>query len=727
MSVRQTYNESWYRVADLRPRLRSTIQTFRQHYRGQTWHVIADPSNQEYFRLDESAYYFIGLLDGKRRIAQAWAMAQQRLGDAAPTQGEAIHLLGRLFVSNLLHGDVPPDVQSMFERQRKRRRKEVGGQFANLLFMRIPLYDPDRFLEKWMPLFGWVFGKIGMTLWCILLIFAGLTVADRASELAASAGDVLSPANLIWMSVCFWGLKLIHEFGHAFACKKFGIQNGTTGEVHTMGVMLLALMPVPFVDASAAWTYRSKWHRMFIGAAGMYVELAVAAVAALIWARTGQSSLVHQLSYNVMFIASVSTIVFNGNPLLRYDAYYILCDWMETPNLQQRSKAFVQYLVKRVVFGLKKAQDPTHGDSERRFFVPFAIAAFIYRIFVTISIILFVADQLFILGVVMATTAAFTWTILPVVRLLNYLVNNQEIGRVRSRAVLTSLLFFGGLLGITGFVPLPDRARAEGVVEPRDARIVHMGADGFVQTVVESGQSVTAADQLITAENPDLVRQGEEIEAQQRIVDARHRDARQNSPALVRSFNKQRSVVERQITRIAERVEQLNVKAPIEGTWVAPDSQAVEGRFLRQGEAIGMIATLDDLVVRVTADQSLGPRIEPEIGVGGKVEFRVRGRPDLNFTGTIERILPAGQRHLPSQALSAFAGGTMQIDHQDDSGTKSAEAFFEIHVQPDGDAVQAARLFAGQRVIARFEMPSRPLAVQGYRALRRMLQQRFQI
>ena len=162
---RPTFHESWYRVAQLRPRLRSVTQVFRQDYRGRTWHVVRDPGNNQFYRLDEPAYHFVALLDGQRSVGDAWNLTNEQLGDAAPTQGEAIQLLGQLYTSNLITAELPPDAEGMFDRYKRRLQRQVGGYLMNIMFARIPLFDPDRMLDRWKGAVMWMFGPVGIALW----------------------------------------------------------------------------------------------------------------------------------------------------------------------------------------------------------------------------------------------------------------------------------------------------------------------------------------------------------------------------------------------------------------------------------------------------------------------------------------------------------------------------------------------------------------------------------
>ncbi|HUV39724.1 MAG TPA: PqqD family protein, partial [Planctomycetota bacterium] len=223
MSVeRPTFSESWYRVAELRPRLRSTVQVYRQHFRGRMWHVLQDPGSNQFFRLNEPAYHFVALLDGHRPVAEVWRITNDELGDEAPTQGEVIQLLGQLYVSNLLQAELPPDAEAMFTRYQKRIRREIQGYLTNLLFVRIPLIDPDHFLNRWVGVFGRLFTPAGFVLWLGIIAVGLYYLAGRADDLFRGSMTVFNVANLplLYGSMVF--VKVLHEFGHAFACKRFG-------------------------------------------------------------------------------------------------------------------------------------------------------------------------------------------------------------------------------------------------------------------------------------------------------------------------------------------------------------------------------------------------------------------------------------------------------------------------------------------------------------------------
>lgn len=724
---RPTFHEAWYRVANLRPRLLSGVRVYRQHFRGQPWFVIENPTSDQFSRLSAEAYRFIGLLNGRRSVSDAWQTCTDKLGDRAPTQGEVIQLLGQLHSANLLYVELPPDSEALFRHRRQRIQREVQGYLMNLLFARVPLLDPNRFLDRWVGLVGWVFSWLGLPLWLGLVATGLYFVIGNATELISQSSDVLDPDNLILLYLSFVLVKIFHEFSHAFACKRFGRLNGTGGEVHKMGVMFLVLFPLPYVDASSAWAFRSKWHRAIVGMAGVMAELAAASVAAILWANTSTGTL-HIIAYNVIFLASVSTVLFNGNPLLRFDAYYVLTDLIEIPNLGQRARQYLSYLAKRYAWGLKRAWNPAYTWGERFWFLFYGSAATVYRVYISLRILLFLNNRLpkplFILVPILAFSAIFAWLLVPLGKFLHYLAVGEELSRNRFRAVTSTALVISALVAGLGVLHLPDYCRVEGIIEPAGLSIVYAESDGFITGSLAS-QTKVSPDGPVVMEmvNPALQAERRGLMAQKRALEIRRRQALMEELAAAQILSEQLTALDEKLARIQQQVSSLRLVASSSGTWVSPEIEFARGRYLRRGEEIGIVANLDDLLVRATASQNTAALLIEQ--ASRQVEIRANGRPERTIAGTIERIFPAGQEQLPSQALGYAVGGPMPVDMRDPSGTKTAEKFFEIRIRPRLD--ESAPWLAGQRVVVRVPLRSKSLAAQVYHYGRQLFQRRFHI
>ena len=724
---RPTFHEAWYRVAGLRPRLLAGVRVHRQHFRGQPWYILENPTSDQYSRISEEAYRFLGLLNGRRTVSEVWQVCNDQLGDRAPTQGEVIQLLGQLHAANLLYVELAPDSEALFSRYHQRVTREVQNYLMNLLFLRIPLLDPNRFLDRWVGIFGRVFSWMGLVLW-LALVGAGLYfVVGNATDLIGQSSDVLDPGNLFFLYVTFVVIKVVHEFSHAFACKRFGRLNGTGGEVHKMGVMFLVLFPLPYVDASSAWALRRKWHRAIVGMAGVLAELAAAALAALVWSYTSTGTL-HIIAYNVIFVASVSTVLFNGNPLLRFDAYYVLTDLIEIPNLAQRCRQYFSYLVRRYAWGLQRLWNPAYTPGERLWFLSYGTLSSIYRVYISIRILLFLngrlPEALFIIVPVLALSGIVGWLLVPVGRFLHYLATSEELARQRPRAIASTAAVTVALVVALGVVRLPDHRRVEGIVEPQRISIIHAETDGFIRGFLPS-QTVVSPEgsALVEAVNPALEAEYRGLAAQRRVLETKRSQAVLKEVAAAQILDEQLAALGEKIARVQQELSLLHLRAPAAGTWIAPEIEFTQGRFVHRGENLGTMADLNDLRVRATAGQNVAALLIEQ--AAQEVEIRAVGRPDPTMAGTIEKIFPAGQEQLPSQALGYTVGGSMPVDVHDSSGTKTAEKFFEIRIRPHLEQPDQWR--TGQRVVVRVRLQPKPLATQVFHYGRQLFQRRFHI
>lgn len=716
--TRPTFSESWHRVQHLKARLRPSAQIHRQFYRGERWYVVRDPAGNQYHRLSDAAYRFVGLLDGRRSVEEAWQQAGGALADDAPTQPEVIQILSQLFAANLLDADISPDATVLLRRQKQQMKKRVQGRLLSALFPRIPLWDPDRFLKRWLPAVGWVFGPLGMLIWLAVVVTAVAMLGPRYDDLvAAGANTIRDPSSWPLLFATFVLTKLIHELGHGFSCRRFG------GEVHEMGIMFLVFIPTPYVDASSAWQFSNKWKRIFVGAAGMYVELFVAAIAAFIWLNTNAAYApwgipVNELAYNAMLIASVSTILFNANPLLRYDGYYMLSDWLEIPNLQQKSRDYTLGLIKRHVYRVRLPQ-PLPPAMQRVWLLSYNILSSIYRIFIGVLIIVTVAFAVPILGMVMAIGGVVTWLVVPVVKLLKYHLLDPELHRKRGRGLAFCGSVAAALVLLIGVMPVSMSLYPEGEVAPFAEQTLRNEVDGFVaEVLVADGQRVQAGDAVLRLHSPELTREIAQLRATLRELQARHDLAAETEIVQMRSFREQMGAVQTMLDDALRREALLTVRASIDGQLAAPDLPHLAGRFVRRGEALGMVLNTDRLRIRIRVQQQ---DAELALQLAGEPEVRLSSAPSIGHVGRDLHVVPALNRELRSSALGWGGGGQIAPDPTDTTGRRSAQGTLPLELTLDNPD-QA--VVPGQRAYIRLPLESRPLIWQWSRRFWQLLQTR---
>lgn len=714
---RPTFHESWHRVADLRPRLRREARVTRQRFRGRTWHVAEDDATGQFFRISDAAWSFVGLLDGRRTVAEAWRMANESRGDDAPTQGEAIHLLSQLSDANLLHVEAPPDARALLRRRRERRTREAKSFLAGYLFFRVPLIDPDRFLDAALPLVAWMFTPAGFVLWLAWLAAGAWQLAGRADELLRGVGGALDSDNLPALAITFALVKLAHEFGHAFACKALGRREGAGGAVHTMGVMFLLFFPAPYADTTSAWAFRSKLRRIIVGAAGMMVELAVAAGAAFVWTRSPEDSLAHALAWNVIFLAGVTTLLFNLNPLVRFDGYFMLSDWLETPNLSRRAYRLMAHLVKKFAWGLRRDPDPSHSPGERAWLLVYGVASAIYRVLLCAGILIAVLDQQLLLGAALVLVTAALWLVAPLVRFVRYLAASSELARRRRRAVLTTLGAAAAIALVLGVPRLPRSITLEGVIEPAAQAEVYAPADGFVERVARTGDRVTpGGEPIVVARSPEWEARRATISAELDRAAIERRAAIGADPARAAALESQIDALAAQKQWADDTITALAVRAPIAGVWMpapAHDPACVSNSgAIRRGERLGRVIEPATMRVRAGVRQDLAAMLVAEARPA--VRFRALSDPSRTRAGRIERTDPAPLRREPR----AHAG---EPPGSDPAAPAIQPPALDMLIATD----EADGLRPGQLALVRVRVADASILERGRQWLARTLQQRF--
>ena len=710
----ELYSASWYRIAELRPRLRSHVRIHRHHYRGQRWYVLEDRISRRMHRFNPVSHYVIGLMDGFRTVQEIWDSAMVRFGDDAPTQDEMLRLLGQLHSADVLQSEVTPDLAELLRRANRTRKKTRMQMLLSPMSVKIPLIDPDRFLERWLPWYQPLFGWGAAIIWCLVVGAAIFGAGVHWSELTENLADrVLAPQNLLLIFLTFPVVKLLHEFGHACATKAWG------GEVHEMGIMLLVLMPVPYVDATAASSFHETHRRVVVGAAGMLVELFIAALALFFWTEA-EPGVVRSVLYNVMLIAGISTVLFNANPLLRFDGYYMLSDMLQIPNLRQRANQYVGHVVETRMFGAKRPEIEA-TRSERRWFVFFAITSFIYRNIITLAIALFIASQYFIIGVILALWVVVGALIVPLVKGLYFLLFHPRLRRHRIRALTTSAAALGVLAAFLFMMPAPLWTTAEGVTwAPEDSQ-VRVETDGFVTRVAASpGSFVRRGSTLVETEDPTLPPRIRYLEAQLRFLEARLNAARVIDRVQWELTKEEIASVEAELADARQRQRDLTIVSPADGVFNLAAAQDLPERFLRKGEPLGYVLpeTVSSVRLLVSQDDVGLVRSHTE-----RVRVKLAGRLYETYDAVILREVPGGSYRLSNMALSSSGGGVVAVDPRATKEPKALERWFEFELTLPENRLHAV----GVRAYVRFEHGSEPIAWRIYRSMRQLFMKRFAV
>ncbi|BCS96176.1 hypothetical protein DSLASN_18080 [Desulfoluna limicola] len=676
---------------------------------------MQDDSTGKFHRFSPEAYHLVGLMDGRHSLESIWETACDALGDEMPTQDEVLSLLSQLYRADALQSDLATDVGDLFKRFADEKRARRLNILKSPTSIKIPLFDPDRLLNAVSSVFLPLLSKWGALAWFAVVIPALCLVFVHWGALTSNMADRLfAMENLVLIGLVYPVLKLFHEFGHAFAVKKWG------AEVHEMGVMFLVFVPMPYVDASASTAFSDKKKRMLVDGAGILVEVFIAALAVLVWVNVEPGG-VRSVAYNVMVIAGVSTLFFNGNPLLKFDAYYVLSDWLEIPNLAMRGNQYLGYLTRRWLLGVKDAVSPAAASGESGWLGTYAVLAFFYRIYISIRIVLMVAGKFFFIGILLAVWSGVSMLLMPMAGGVKRMVADRAVHEKKGRIGLIFLVVFGLIFSFLFFIPAPSVTVAQGVVWPPEQSGIHAACDGFIREIKGTqGQRVDTGETLFVCEDLELDTEIAVLTAQIEELKARHRQSAVIDRTETRILKDEMAHLMVMLNRYRERQKELTIASPKKGVLFLPQVQDRVGRYVRRGENLGYVVDFSAATVRVVISQDDVDRVRYDVQ---NITARLAGDVDRVVPARIRRIVPAASRDLPSMALSLEGGGDIVMDPRGGQEQQAFETLFQVELELS--QVLAERI--GERVHVRFEHAPEPLIYRMYRQGRRLLLTRFEV
>lgn len=702
-------------IRDLRPVLAPDVTATRVVWRGAPTWVMHNPASAKYFRAHPRLYRLLQSLDGTQTVDAALAGLPQ----AGPSDPDDDGLLAGI-VGMLRAGIL---------RQPGRRAMLPAKPGPSLLsvmrhgvFARIDIGDLGRALPVAGPMIGWLFTGPGFAVWSLLVTAAVALWVPRAPQVIESFRDLADFRVLDAVSafVVFTAVKLVHETGHALCAQRMAAAEGMRVSVFKWGIGLMFLMPAPWVDVSATWSIGNRWRRAAVGMAGIYMDAMIAAIAAILWAFSGPGP-VREILFQTVLVCGASSLLFNANPLVRLDGYYVVSDLLEMANLQARGTRSLLGLV-RAPLGL--GQLPRGADLG---FAAWAAASIAYRWTVYLGVFWLAASMHWLLGMAAVTMIGTLFVVTPLLAGLKALLRAPAFDAwktLRAGGVIAALL--AGLL----LVPLPDTVIAEGVVE-RDGTIeVFAGADGIV-TEVAPGGAVTAGAALLRLSNPETLLKLQQLTIERDAEAVEARLAIANDPGHIDSVSQQRLATERQIDDLHDEIAAWRSINTLDrgAVWIPARAEALQGAWVRRDDPrpLGVLAaTQGDPVLRVVLDQRDGPLVLADLHDGAAMSLRPRGGTTAVFDAIVVAGRPVASGELPSAALALEAGGRIPARRDPRGAMVAAERVFEIRLKPQ-DLATFPALMHGQRVEARISLPPAPIGLQLWRHARQVLQQRLAV
>ncbi|MHC4797096.1 MAG: efflux RND transporter periplasmic adaptor subunit [Planctomycetota bacterium] len=683
--------------------IRQDLEVTRHLFRGKTVYVICDPMTLENHQLEPTDYTVFVAINREQSLGDIFADLVERGVTTSEKEEGFYRFILTLHRMNFLNLPIS-DGKLLYERYLARKHARKKEMLIGFLFLRIPLINPDLFLNKTISTVKFLFSRWFFAIWLLLISAAGFVAFCHFDELIEPIQGILVIGNLPLMWLTLIGIKILHELGHAYACKYFG------GHVPEMGIYLIAFTPIAYMDATASWGFTRKRERIIVCLAGMYVESMVAAIALFIWC-VGSPGLIHDLAYNIIFLASVLTILFNINPLMRYDGYYILSDLLEIPNLRQRSIRYIKSVLKRLILGVQN-DNGSIPLRQRNIFLSFGIATTIYRCVIMLAIAALVAYKMFIVGLVIAATFLGGIIINNLKRFIQYLWHDEETAPVRIRAIVVGLVILIGTPAVLLYIPIRSTITAPGELGTTQESVVRARVDGYIKNVtVQIGQNVESDHVLMELTNDACHEDIAQASAELELSNIRQDAYRVEDPGKAAQEKERAGFYRKELKKRQAELADLMVLSETPGRIIDCLRTSDIGLFVRQGQLLATIASGSWQVRTIMTEEEV---TDAQPAVGDSVEVRTSAKPGQVLSGQVTQILPAGSRNINSDSMTQVGGGDIAVDPQ--TG-QAGQPYFQVVIDLPG--YNNACLYHAMTCKVQFRSASHSIGITIFRVLRR--------
>lgn len=715
--------------------MRPDLVSVTTHHRHESAVVIKDPIAMKYYRLRPDEFF---VLQSLRRGVSLQALCDsyhKQHPNAKVTPAEMNNLLLRFHRLGLVVSEAAEQGERLLDKWRVERKHRLTGLVSNLLFIRFPGVDPDPLLRRLYPLVRPLLSPAGAMLAVTIAITAFLTVVSNWQRLYSefpSLQEWVRWHNVAILAVAIGVTKVLHELGHAFACKHFG------GECHQIGPMLLVFTPALYCDTSDSWMLPNRFARAAVGLAGMAAEVLLASLATLLWAATGPSA-PHYLALNLMTVCGISTVLFNANPLLRYDGYYVLSDLWDIPNLAERSQRLFSQWMAKVLLGVPEESFSSPIARDRWMLIGYAVASWAYRWTLTLLIVWFVfvmlrPYRLESIGRLIGIVAVTGWMFAAAQRPMRFLRHPARRARIRRGSLVRSVTIVAALVALA-FVPVPAGESARGRLLPREEIPIFLATSGHLDRLrLREGEQVETGQVIAQLSNPEIAldyAQAESRVAVQKAAVRAFKNSQTQMPDVANELPAAETLLaelERQLaTRQASR-DGLTIRSPASGRLIAgprrqsdadpqssisltnwsgdPATAANRGCFLEAGTELFSLATGDDW----DAELILSATKVQRIAIGNSVKLVPEADPTTILHGTVTGV-----------SLQQWSGEESSSRRDDRDGrirSLPLEASYAVRVQLEDNeqdtAIDAPPSIgiSGLEVTAR--VAAEPISIAGY-------------
>jgi putative peptide zinc metalloprotease protein len=655
---------------------------------GQPSWTLHDPERNLFFRIDWQTF----------EILRRWSIADpdeiaRNINTATTLRPDAddVARVAKFLIENqLVIPNGPQSAKKMAERLAMIQGTPFKWLLHHYLFFRVPLWRPDAWLQRMLPVVAPLYTR-GFLLLTLLALLIGLTQVIRHSEVFfTSLVDTFTFNGLLAYGVTLIVVKLLHELGHAFTAKRLGCR------IPAIGVAFLVLFPMAYTDTNETWRLTNRWQRLQVSVAGIATELTIAAWATLAWGLLPDGEL-RGLAFMLATTSWIATVIINASPFLRFDGYFILSDMLDMPNLHARSFALARWRLREWLFALGEPKPEHFSARKQTWLIVFAWITWVYRLIVFLGIALLVYYFFVkIIGIFLFVVEIWWFILRPIwhefkewrARLPVISANPHS-----KRRSMLSMLLFAGFLAMF-FVPWPGRVVASGLLRPLDVWTVFAPAGAQVETLLfREGEQLPQGTELIRLHSPDLAARHKALLA--RVETTRWQAAAAgldlNARNQLQVAQQEYATAYAQLLEIEEELLPYAPVTPFAGTLRDLDPDLESGQWLAEREKIAVLVGDGPLHVETYLDEAAVKRIS----IGDSAIFIPDGLEGGVITLTVSNIDADATRVLPDGILTAMAGGHI-MTRAVQGGHVPDGSFFRVVLRADDTEASVANEFASQ-------------------------------
>jgi putative peptide zinc metalloprotease protein len=688
-------------MSNLKLRMRPELVLASHGSPGNHHWVVHDPVSLKFFRLRDEECSILRMLDGRATLDDIRQQFERQFAPLRLGVQQLHSFIFRLHEFGLVVADVAGQGDVLAKRSRAVRSNDLFAALGNPLAIRLPGLAARPIVEALYPACRWMFSPLAAVFWCLLVASAaGLVILEFGSfrERLPDFWTFFNVRTATWFAVALIVTKALHELGHALMCRRFG------ANCREFGVLLLLFMPTLFCDVSDAWRLPSRWQRILVSAAGMLVELVLASIATWLW-WFSEPGLLNAICLRVMFLCSVSTIVFNANPLLRYDGYYILSDLLDVPNLWFESRSLWKRLAWNWLSDANIPPDPTIPRRMVPALLSYAALSVAYSWFVLAAILWFfwsifepqgLSPAFWIFAAMLLVGAALP-PIRSTIQFFSRPVQRFRFRRGRAAGLAVAAI---ALIGVLFFVPLPHRISAPAWIEAEGAQAIYVSVPGRLIEALPPGSSVTSGQSIATLASPEIDLRVAELTSQVAQEQSRLKNLRllltddPTAAPLIPAAEKTLEDAQERLVQWRRDQERLILRAPAAGSVLPPpalppprddlrrlpgwrntplDPQN-RGCYLDTGTLVCQVGDPKQLEAMLVVDQSAVSFVRP----GQKVRLRIDQGPVKVLTGTLIELAKTDVGDFPDSLARLL---DLPLKREGQSNFRAAQTYYQARVQ----------------------------------------------